>query len=192
MDFTRHRNLYSSLDHSRPPLSSWNFLDPTRIRPAPAPSSDRLNPSRITDFTIERILSPDLGTKLPLERTPPSCYIANGPFGPYLQFAFYPSYPPVSRATDTQAYNVTSWVQRNEEEKQVQQQWKPRVRTVFTESQLQRLEELFKHTKYPAPEMRAEVAQSTGLSEETIRVWFKNHRARRKRQSSSSQSTHGH
>uniref|UniRef100_A0A3B3ZUF4 Homeobox domain-containing protein n=1 Tax=Periophthalmus magnuspinnatus TaxID=409849 RepID=A0A3B3ZUF4_9GOBI len=150
--------------------------------------------TKITNFSIEHILSPDLGTKLPQDRTPSSCYMANGTFGSYFQCAFYPSYPAVSRVTDTQAYPydaACNGAQRNAEEKQVQQQWKPRVRTVFRESQLQRLEELFEHTRYPAPEMRAEMARSTDLSEETVRIWFKNHRARRKRQTSSPQNRSG-
>ncbi|KAM4567170.1 dharma [Odontesthes bonariensis] len=59
---------------------------------------------------------------------------------------------------------------------------KARIRTVFTDSQTKQLEALFELTDYPAIEARAELARSTGLSEETIRVWFKNRRARRKRQ----------
>ncbi|XP_037333531.1 dharma [Pungitius pungitius] len=58
---------------------------------------------------------------------------------------------------------------------------KARMRTVFTDGQTKRLESLFEITDYPAAEARAEVARSTGLSEETVRVWFKNRRARRKR-----------
>ncbi|XP_030634008.1 dharma [Chanos chanos] len=57
-----------------------------------------------------------------------------------------------------------------------------RVRTVFTESQKKRLDRLFALTDYPSVEARAELAKSTGLSEEAVRVWFKNRRARRKRQ----------
>ncbi|KAL7400054.1 hypothetical protein ABVT39_005862 [Epinephelus coioides] len=67
-----------------------------------------------------------------------------------------------------------------------QSRQKARMRTVFTDSQTKRLEALFELTEYPAVEARAEVARSTGLSEETVRVWFKNRRARRKRQRSGS------
>ncbi|XP_053279033.1 dharma [Pleuronectes platessa] len=63
---------------------------------------------------------------------------------------------------------------------------KARMRTVFTDTQSKHLEALFHITDYPAVEARAGVARSTGLSEETIRVWFKNRRARRKRQHSGS------
>ncbi|XP_018598227.1 dharma [Scleropages formosus] len=57
-----------------------------------------------------------------------------------------------------------------------------RSRTVFTEIQTQQLELLFSRTDYPTPDEREELARSTGLSHEVIRVWFKNRRARRKNQ----------
>ncbi|CAL8354074.1 unnamed protein product [Lota lota] len=59
-----------------------------------------------------------------------------------------------------------------------------RSRTVFTASQTQQLECLFHKTDYPAADARAELAVNSGLMEETVRVWFKNRRARRKRQKS--------
>ncbi|XP_041851057.1 dharma [Melanotaenia boesemani] len=68
----------------------------------------------------------------------------------------------------------------------VQSRQKARMRTVFTDSQIKQLEALFELTDYPAIEARAELARNAGLHEETVRVWFKNRRARRKRQRSSS------
>lgn len=44
------------------------------------------------------------------------------------------------------------------------------MRTVFTDAQTRQLEALFDFTDYPPVEARAEVAKSTGLSEETVRV----------------------
>lgn len=44
------------------------------------------------------------------------------------------------------------------------------MRTVFTDGQTKRLEALFGLTDYPTVEARADVARSTGLSEETVRV----------------------
>ena len=44
------------------------------------------------------------------------------------------------------------------------------MRTVFTDCQTKQLEALFELTDYPAVEARAEVARSTGLNEETVRV----------------------
>ncbi|GAA6097393.1 dharma [Tachysurus ichikawai] len=63
-----------------------------------------------------------------------------------------------------------------------------RIRTVFTESQVKQLDQLFHITDYPTAEARAQLARNTGLSEETVRVWFKNRRARRKRQKNSNES----
>lgn len=45
-----------------------------------------------------------------------------------------------------------------------------RVRTVFTDAQVKQLEALFDLTDYPPAEARAELARSSGLSEETVRV----------------------
>uniref|UniRef100_A0A673IZ98 Dharma n=1 Tax=Sinocyclocheilus rhinocerous TaxID=307959 RepID=A0A673IZ98_9TELE len=64
----------------------------------------------------------------------------------------------------------------------VAQRQRSRIRTVFTDNQTEQLERLFAFTDYPSAETRAELAQNTGLSEETVQVWFKNRRARRKRQ----------
>lgn len=57
---------------------------------------------------------------------------------------------------------------QNQNQQQVRQ--KARMRTVFTESQSSQLEALFQRTDYPAAETRAELARSSGLSEETVRV----------------------
>ncbi|KAJ7990314.1 hypothetical protein DPEC_G00299020 [Dallia pectoralis] len=59
-----------------------------------------------------------------------------------------------------------------------------RMRTVFTDSQTKELELLFNQTNYPGVEARAELASNAGLTEEIVRVWFKNRRARRKKQKS--------
>ncbi|XP_072547870.1 dharma [Salminus brasiliensis] len=67
-----------------------------------------------------------------------------------------------------------------------QQRQRNRIRTVFTENQTKQLDQLFSITEYPSVEARAELARNTGLSEEIVRVWFKNRRARRKRQKPSS------
>ncbi|XP_042564676.1 dharma [Clupea harengus] len=64
-----------------------------------------------------------------------------------------------------------------------------RMRTVFTDGQTKQLDHLFSVTDYPSVEARAELARNTGLTEETVRVWFKNRRARRKRQNIQTKST---
>ncbi|XP_078097218.1 homeobox protein goosecoid-like [Mustelus asterias] len=57
-----------------------------------------------------------------------------------------------------------------------------RHRTVFTELQLRDLENLFNKTSYPDTSTREKLAQSTHLSQETIKVWFKNRRAKVRKQ----------
>ncbi|XP_069766178.1 homeobox protein goosecoid-like [Narcine bancroftii] len=57
-----------------------------------------------------------------------------------------------------------------------------RHRTVFTEQQLEDLEDLFSVSRYPDGSAREELARKTLLSEETIKVWFKNRRAKSRKQ----------
>ncbi|XP_011847198.1 PREDICTED: homeobox protein goosecoid [Mandrillus leucophaeus] len=61
-----------------------------------------------------------------------------------------------------------------------------RHRTIFTDEQLEALENLFQETKYPDVGTREQLARKVHLREEKVEVWFKNRRAKWRRQKRSS------
>ncbi|XP_069064345.1 homeobox protein goosecoid [Pleurodeles waltl] len=63
---------------------------------------------------------------------------------------------------------------------------KRRHRTIFTDEQLEALEHLFQETKYPDVGTREQLARRVHLREEKVEVWFKNRRAKWRRQKRSS------
>uniref|UniRef100_A0A665VS51 Dharma n=1 Tax=Echeneis naucrates TaxID=173247 RepID=A0A665VS51_ECHNA len=166
--------------------------------------------NRVSDFSIERILSPQLGHKPPGAEFPPDGYLQGIPGGfslDSLNFrspvpvpvsvpmpgclqnfgeVIYPCGPALEYTDHNSPLPGCPGYHHAGVTAQPQSRQKGRARTIFTDYQTRQLEALFRFTDYPAVQARAQVARSTGLSEETVRVWFKNRRARRKRQRSGS------
>uniref|UniRef100_A0A8D2JQZ5 Divergent-paired related homeobox n=1 Tax=Sciurus vulgaris TaxID=55149 RepID=A0A8D2JQZ5_SCIVU len=57
-----------------------------------------------------------------------------------------------------------------------------RKRTMFTEKQLQDLTLLFNKNPYPDPSLKREMASKMNLDPTVLQVWFKNHRAKLKKE----------
>lgn len=53
-----------------------------------------------------------------------------------------------------------------------------RLRTSFTTKQIELLESIFGQTHYPDQNLREDIAQTTGLSDNKIQIWFSNRRAK--------------
>ncbi|CAL8332491.1 unnamed protein product [Boreogadus saida] len=168
-----------------------------------------MNGSRLTDFSIDHILSSGFprsagssaqktpGTTFPpgeafFRRVPggvcssgqggPGSLLSYGGFRPDLVPTDLSVYPP-----DLSFYPAgLTFYPRHQTSHPGPAVGRPdaRSRTVFTPGQTQLLQQLFLLTDYPAADARASLAADSGITEETVRVWFKNRRARRKREKS--------
>ncbi|EGT47320.1 hypothetical protein CAEBREN_08622 [Caenorhabditis brenneri] len=56
-----------------------------------------------------------------------------------------------------------------------------RPRTVFTDEQLEKLERAFTDSGYLSGATRAKLAESLGLSDNQVKVWFQNRRTKQKK-----------
>ncbi|MFH4974954.1 hypothetical protein AB6A40_001663 [Gnathostoma spinigerum] len=129
--------------------------------------------SSLPNFSIERILSSRAAPvpllpafPLPIDLMNTAWQTASGSYSfvapgfPYFGNALFPSMSPVQ-------YNTKR---------------KRRHRTIFSEEQLQVLENAFQGTHYPDVMLREKLAVQCELKEERVEVWFKNRRAKERKQ----------
>uniref|UniRef100_A0A1I7U6E7 Homeobox domain-containing protein n=1 Tax=Caenorhabditis tropicalis TaxID=1561998 RepID=A0A1I7U6E7_9PELO len=64
-----------------------------------------------------------------------------------------------------------------------------RPRTVFTDEQLEKLEKAFNDSGYLSGGTRAKLAESLGLSDNQVKVWFQNRRTKQKKLESTKEPT---
>lgn len=69
----------------------------------------------------------------------------------------------------------------NYQQTQVEVDTKKKSRTVFTRSQVMRLESIFQVKKYISSDERSQIAYSLQLSEAQVKTWFQNRRNKYKR-----------
>ena len=62
-----------------------------------------------------------------------------------------------------------------------------RLRTSFSQKQIDLLESVFNHTHYPDANLREDIGQTTGLSDNKIQIWFSNRRAKWRKNSTQQQ-----
>ena len=110
---------------------------------------------RDTSTILPTVMTPPvpIATSTPTEITPPPTPDSDDPTAP--RFFFPPSFQLPSTAGKTR---------------------RRRKRTVFTEEQLNALEDEFDRTHYISLSTRAQLAEILDLTEEQVRVWFQNKR----------------
>ncbi|CAI4226150.1 unnamed protein product [Auanema sp. JU1783] len=143
---------------------------------AAAMSTVPSNSNSSTPFSIENILSariPFAIPQLPLNEMFPQPWTASIP-APYI-------FPPNLMTANQFMPNCFPTFHFSGKRKR-------RHRTIFSEDQLNILEETFTNTHYPDVAQREKLAVQCDLKEERVEVWFKNRRAKERKQNRESTS----
>uniref|UniRef100_A0AC34REX6 Homeobox protein engrailed-like n=1 Tax=Panagrolaimus sp. JU765 TaxID=591449 RepID=A0AC34REX6_9BILA len=142
-------------------------------------SSNLSSPNNLK-FSIDNILQPTFGKRLPLS-------ISTLQFGIASALKSQSTTPPLATPLPAWIYctrysdRPSSGPRMRKSKRKGQTDDEKRPRTAFTSEQLERLKQQFLDNKYLTEKRRQELAHELGLNESQIKIWFQNKRAKLKK-----------